>query len=566
MVARSAAVRWLGLALLLPLMFAAAGVSAQNGSVRAEVDARKIGVDDTVTLSISLEGEAAGLDAMLPALKNLRVLGGPSTSTQISFVNGSMSRQKVLSFVLKAEKTGPAEVGAVTVQGYPATSAITLDVVPGSIRPAPSADPFGRDPIGGRDPFDEIFGRAQRRRPETQGKLFVEASLSRPSAHVGEPILVTYFVYTQVSLSGVEFAAAPKYPGFWAEEIDRSKGDSTGENVVIQGEPFLRYPVLERLLFPTRAGLLEIPEARLRLVPAGGVFGVAAPIERSTKVLKVRAEPLPEGAPESGAVGSFKASAATDRTNIPLGDAFTFRFKVTGKGNLKWIDAAPKLEIDHARLFPPRVVSDLRTTRQGIEGSKTWEFVVVPEKEGVYAIPAIPFSFYDLESKSMRTEQTTSIQVSVSKDAASDSKEPVRSAGTGVSLRADLDRPAGNLAPAAGLLAACAVAAHVFFWRRRPRASQNPKARKHAIESSLRELKDGSLLNKGKERMATRIAEALEAVFGPRSEWPGDDFGDKLRGLADDLEFLRFAPQLGSYETKMKEVRDRAISMLETFR
>lgn len=555
-----------GFGLALPMMFVASMALAQNGAVRAEVDARRVGVDDSLTLSISLEGEAAGLDAVLPTLKNLRVLGGPSTSTQISFINGSMSRQKVLSFVLKAEKSGAAEVGAVTVEGYPPTAPITLDVVPGSVRPAPPTDPFGRDPFGGRDPFEEIFGRSQRRRPETQGKIFVEASLSRPRAHVGEPILVVYFVYTQVSLSGVEFADAPKYPGFWAEEVDRSKGDSSGENVVIQGEPFLKYPVLERLLFPTRAGTLEIPEARLRLIPAGGVFGVAASLERSTKALKVGAEPLPPGAPQNGAVGSFKASSTVDRTSIPLGEAFTFRFTVSGKGNLKWIDAPPQLEIDAARLFPPRVVSDLRTTRQGIEGSKTWEFVVVPEREAVYQIPSVSFPYYDPEAKTIRTEQTTPISVSVSKDASADSKEPIHSARAGVSLRADLDRPAGDLTPAVGLVAAASIAAHVFFGRRRPLASENPRARRHAIESALRELKDEGLLSKGKERMAARIAEAIETVFGPRSEWLSDDFGDRLRGLADDLEFLRFAPQLGSYDTKMKEVRDRAISMLETFR
>ena len=33
--------------------------------------------------------------------------------------------------------------------------------------------------------------------------------------------------------------------------------------------------------------------------------------------------------------------------------------------------------------------------------------------------------------------------------------------------------------------------------------------------------------------------------------------------LIEDLEFLRFAPQLGSYDAKLKEVRDRAVAILE---
>ena len=535
---------------------------AQNGSVRAEVDARRLGVEDVTTLSIVLDGDAAGLDAALPPLKNLRVVAGPSTSTQISFINGSMSRQKTLSFVLQAGKTGAAEVGSVSVQGYAPTAPITIEVVPGSIRPAQPQDPFGRDPFGGRDPFEEIFGRSQRRQPVNQGKLFVEATLSRPAARVGEPILVTYFVYTQISLSGVEFAEAPKYPGFWAEEIERGRNDS-GENTTISGEPYLRYPVLERLLFPTRPGLLEIPEARLRLVPAGGTFGVAAPIERNTKLLKVKVDPLPDGTPEGSAVGSYVVQAAADRTSIALGDALTFRFKVRGRGNLKWIDAAPDLAIPGARVFPPRAISDLKTTRAGVEGSKTWEFVIVPGHAGHFEIPSLPFSYFDLETQSTRTERTEAIPILVSSATSQISSDPQKAAAGPVSLRADLDAAPRDLSLVASVLAVFSLAGQAYVWRRRSSGPAIPRANKSTVIEALRELHDESLLRGTKERSATRITAALESVFGLRRQWPSDDLGDRLRSLADDLEFLRFAPQLGSYDTKLKEVRDRAISILE---
>jgi hypothetical protein len=530
--------------------------------VRAEVDARKIGVDDIATLSIILDGDAAGLDASLPPLKNLRVVAGPSTSTQISFVNGSMSRQKILSFVMRAEKPGPAEVGAVSVQGYSPTAPMSLEVVPGTIRPAQPQDPFGRDPFGGRDPFEEIFGRPRVRQPVKEGKLFVDAVLSRPAARVGEPVLVTYYVYTQISLSGVEFAEAPKYPGFWAEEIGRSRDDSSGENTTIQGESYLRYPVLERLLFPTKPGLLEIPEARLRLVPAGGTFGVAAPIERSTKVLRVKVDSLPNGIPEGIAVGSFDVQASADQTSITLGDALAFRFMVKGRGNLKWIEATPDLAIPGARVFPPRIISDLKTTRQGIEGSKTWEFVVVPERAGAFEIPSVSFSYFDPENQSMKSKQTAAIPMMVSAGPATQGESP-RNTTTPVSLRADLDQPQGDLSRPAAVLALVSLLAQAFAWRRRPSSRRGRGSNKAAAASALLELLDESVLNGTKERAAARIAGAVETAFGPRAEWPKDDTGDLLLSLAEDLEFLRFAPQLGSYDMKLKEVRDRAVAIIE---
>jgi hypothetical protein len=79
-------------------------------------------------------------------------------------------------------------------------------------------------------------------------------------------------------------------------------------------------------------------------------------------------------------------------------------------------------------------------------------------------------------------------------------------------------------------------------------------------------MQDASLLGATKERAAARMSGAIESVFGPRPEWPMDDSGDRLRSLADDLEFLRFAPQLGSYDAKLKEVRDRAVAILEGLR
>lgn len=553
-------------AFLLSLV-APARALAQAGSVRTEVDARKIGVDDAVTLSIVLDGDAASLDAGLPTMKNLRVVAGPSTSTQISFINGSMSRQKILSYVLRGEKPGPAEISAISIQGFAPTAAIPIEVVPGSIRPAQQQqDPFGRDPFGGRDPFEELFGRPQRRQPVSEGKLFVEAVASRATARVGEPILVTYYVYTQISLSGVEFADAPKYPGFWAEEIDRAAGDSTGTNVAVQGEPFLRYPVLERLLFPTRAGTLEIPEARLRLVPSGGVFGVAAPIERGTKALRLKIEPLPKEASDTAAVGTYNVEASTDRTSLALGDALTFRFKISGRGNLKWIDAAPKLEVPSARIFPPRVVTDLRTTRQGVEGSKTWEFVIVPEKEGDYEIPAIPFPFFDPQTQSLRTERTQAIPIAVVAAANAPVTPARRGSTSAVSLRAELDAPESDHSRLATALVLASLLTHVLAWRRRRTRDAGPVRNPAAVGDALREIRGQDLLDGTKERATLRIAHALESVFGPRAEWPSDDSGDRLRSLADDLDFLRFAPQLGSYDTKLREVRDRAIAILEALR
>ncbi len=141
-----------------------------------------------------------------------------------------------------------------------------------------------------------------------------------------------------------------------------------------------------------------------------------------------------------------------------------------------------------------------------------------------------------------------------------------RSAITSVSLRADLDSADRDLSPIAPALALVSLAVQAYAWRRRSSAPQGAGRNKAVVAAALRELQSESLLSGTKERSAARIAGTLESVFGPRALWQSDDSGDRLRSLADDLEFLRFAPQLGSYDTKLKEVRDRAAAILEALR
>ncbi|TMQ70014.1 MAG: protein BatD, partial [Candidatus Eisenbacteria bacterium] len=205
---------------LLAALLAVAGLAVPVGAadaVRSEVDARKVGVQDQVTLTITVEG--------------------PGVSTQMSWVNGQASQSRSWTYALQPIAVGHAEVGPVRVRfgaGEQVAPAIPIDVVAGSVAPAqppPSNDPFARDP------FADLLGR---RRPAAEPKLFVEAMASRSSVFVGEPILLTYYVYTQANLSGLQFADAPQYTGFWVEDLPAPQ-PPRAEQVAVDGVPYTRF-------------------------------------------------------------------------------------------------------------------------------------------------------------------------------------------------------------------------------------------------------------------------------------------------------------------------------------
>jgi hypothetical protein len=544
----------------------APAVPAAAFTVRSEVDARKVGVQDQVQLTITIEGADAPDGVDLPPLVNLDVVGGPMQSSQYSIVNGRMSQSRSYTYVLQPRAAGKAEVGAVRV-GDQAAPAIPIEVVAGSIRPParPRPGPFGTDPFG--DPFEEFFGRRRPRGPA--GKVLMEATASRTRLRVGEPLVVTYWIVTNVQPTDLQPKQAPQFPGFWAEDLERPPAG--GEPVTIEGERYVRLPMVRKLLFPTKAGTLTIPASTFRIGIAGtGFFDAGGVVERATKPLTVAVDPLPNAPGFTGAVGRFRTSATLDRASVPLGEAAMLRFRVEGTGNLKWIDRAPEVVARGAKVFPPQAKSDLRATTDGIAGSRTWEFVVVPETSGVVEVPALPFSWFDPSAGRVVTAQTKPLTLKV-EGGTGTLPVPVAAGGAaralgGLPLRADLDRrPVSALALTGRALAMGAVAVlllHAGLWgtgRLRPGSRGRGRAASpRSVRVALRELERAGREPMSKEQAASLVEKALHEAFGDIPEDEDGDAARTVRALLDDVRFVRYAPQLGEYGDKVHDLAERS--------
>jgi hypothetical protein len=556
-----------GLAALAALLPAAA--SAQF-TLRSEVDARKIGVQDQLQLTIAVEGSGAPDDIPLPALSNLDVVAGPYQSSQVSIVNGRMSQSRSLTYVLQPRAPGRAEIGAVQAGGQ-SSPAIAIEVVAGSIRPAepPRQDPLGRDPFG--DPLEEFFGR-RRGRPATP-RLLMEAVPSRSRLRVGEPLVLTYWLYTQTAVADLQFKEAPQFAGFWVEDLEREKAPPAGEPATVEGQSYRRFPVLRKLLFPTKAGTLVIPASRFKVgLARAGFFDAGGSVERATKPVSIEVEPLPDAPGFAGAVGRFRAAASLDRDVVPLGEAATLRFRVEGTGNLKWIDRGPELTVPGAKVFPPQAKSDLRTTPEGIVGSRTWEFVVVPETSGAVEIPPLAFSYFDpaagrvVSSEagplSLRVEGGT---VAAGVPAPASASAAARATGA-LPLRSDLDRTAGSMLSGSALVAIAGLALllHAGLWGAdRLRGGFLGSAGKgtasaRSVRAALRDLERASGEAMSKEQAASLVEKALDEAFGGIPDADDSERARTVRALLDDVRFVRYAPQLGDYSDKVRDLAARA--------
>ena len=583
----------LGVFLVIAALAGPGSAAEEDVRLSADVDAREVGVEEQVQLTISVSGRGlSGREQLtFPALKNLRLVGGPMQSDQLSIVNGVVSQGKTYTWVLQPVSAGKAEIGAVRIHlssgTEKTTEPIALTVVSDGARSRARAggagrlgqDPFsGADPFGA-DPFDGFFGRSRARGPAP--KIAAEVTASRRKVHVGEPLRLAYQVYTQTGLTAVDFTEEPKHAGFWAEDIGRPGAAARrGEAMTLDGERYVRFTVSEKLLFPMKSGQLAIPAARLRIgVARASFFDAGGSVERETKPLTIEVEPNPAATELSGAVGQFKASASLDKTSIALGEAATLRFTLAGHGNLRWIERGPAIELPNVKVYPPQLKDAIKVEASGMDGSRTWEYVLVPQTGGKLDLPPLALTYFDPAAERISRAETAALtlEVAPTPGAASARQSPATTAvnaPTGLALRADLESGATAAVrlETRGLIAVgvLVVLAHAMLWiggrggsASRARASGAPG--RTSVRAALAEIERARAKGTSKEQSALLIEKALADVFGPL-ESAGAVTGNAREQAAlevlNEVRFLRYAPQLGDYSDKIREVAERAAEVV----
>jgi hypothetical protein len=98
-------------------------------------------------------------------------------------------------------------------------------------------------------------------------------------------------------------------------------------------------------------------------------------------------------------------------TNLTAGDPITLRFRFTGKGTLDSL-ALPKFDWPDFKIYPP-TSAVTNTDALGLEGTKTFEQIIVPQSSAVKEIPAFNFSYFDPEKKKFQSVSHPAIGIAV---------------------------------------------------------------------------------------------------------------------------------------------------------
>lgn len=426
--------------------FLTASVTLQAQEMRVQAPSA-VGVGDQFGVSYTISGRADRIEP--PKTTNLTRIGGPSTSTShsVSFVNGhrESSSSTTYTYYYRADAEGTATLGEAScvVDGKRLTSnGVTIQVQKSSPRQQ-QQDPW--DDWG--DPFASMRQMQQQMRQQMTGgggqsrqqqkpvtidgnTLFAQAAVTNHQPYAGEQILVTYRVYTQVSLRQFTIDKLPGNKGFWAEDLSGNQRQVRQWEEEINGQRYMVAEIRRGALFAQQNGKLRIEPLDLdvlAMVPrqrTGSIFdlfndpffnmGQAVERHLRTKAIDVNVKPLPT-APDHfcGAVGQFTITSHCDNPSLRANEAITYRVTLKGKGNLMLVNAPDIAFPSNFEVYDPVVDDQINRSSDGVSGSRTFEWVLIPRSEGDFEIPATTLSYFDPQSGQYVEQQLDAVALHV---------------------------------------------------------------------------------------------------------------------------------------------------------
>ncbi|NND71845.1 MAG: protein BatD [Rhodothermales bacterium] len=402
---------------------------AQSVAVSASVSENTIGTEERLTYTIEVQGTSLpSITAPEPPQVTGLTLNSsfPSTSRNISIINGQMTQSIGYSWVYSPVREGRASIAATNVivaDETFTTEPIQISVVPQSQRPVrqrrpnPLTDPFG---LLDQDPADAP-------KPEISDRdIYIDARPNKRTVYQNEAVTIEYGLYFRsgIQLRQSRLADSWDAEGFWREDLD-VEARPVPQTIVRNG---IRYNmiVLKRVVvFPTRTGELQVDPLKIESeasVPVSSretFFSLRnryVPVELSSPAVKLNVRPLPDGAPDSftGAVGDFELDAFVDKTELEVGESLSLKATVTGSGNIATMEG-PVIDTPGVfERYDPQVDSRLNRSGSNVRGSKVFDFILVPRSNGKFEISPVEFTFFDTGSRSYRTLSSDPFSITVS--------------------------------------------------------------------------------------------------------------------------------------------------------
>ncbi len=398
----------------------AGAVAEKTRFVMSAPNAVETGQQFRLTFTLNERGSNLKLPPGLTS--NFDVLMGPSTgqSTRMQTINGKTTTEVTFSYtyILRAKKEGTFEIrpASIEVNGDVFESnSLKIQVVKAQSKPQQQTPQQGQ--------------QQQQESVDLGGdNLFVAVEMDKNNVYRGEQIIasVKLYVSPDIPVSGFDEVNLPTFEGFYTQDIEIPQQINFTREVF--NDRIYQVGVLKKtVLFPQQNGKITVEPFSMTLLVQqrvrqrsffddffSGMRTVRATVTSDPISVNVKDLP-PEPAHYYGGVGNFNISSELDNQEVTTNDAVTLKVTINGSGNIRLI-RNPELELPtDFEVYDPRATDNVRTSENGVSGTKTIEYLFQPRFEGEYTIPSIQFAYFNPGAGRYITKSTKEYTLSVEK-------------------------------------------------------------------------------------------------------------------------------------------------------
>ncbi len=328
-----------------------------------------------------------------------------SSSSETALINGNLSRSYTLTY---SYYYNPQRTGKFSIPGFRlrignrdySTQTLSVEVVDS---PSNQSQQFNTNPY--IDPYgSSFFGRNR-----TAGESLILAAPQSQSGYVGEPAVISYYLYTNQMVESFSTETEKDYEGYGKSSFEQPP-NLKYEQVTYKGERYQRALIKKLVLYPQVAGRLQVPTLT-GIVQFSGVYSFLNK-NISSQPLWLEVNALPGGKPAgyTGAVGNFTLSQTYSDDKVTQGEALVCTIKISGTGNFSQFTAPPFPPLAKFQISEPSLQDKLANP---VEGTRFIYFTILPSETGSFQIPGFNFSWFDTSAGKYRTFTGPSLELTV---------------------------------------------------------------------------------------------------------------------------------------------------------
>lgn len=351
-------------------LFSVLIVSGQVTLAISEVKEAKVNqnFELTVLLEISGENMAQETPLRMPDLSKFNIIGSASDQNTlvVDAKKGNVLNQTVFQLVLAPRQSGRVKFGSVLV------------TVNGKIYKTEPFDLYVRD-----------AEKSSVASVKTDNSVHLNLEIQDKVVYKNEPTLAVLRA-TSRDYGNLRNLKNIRYPD---QNNLNIKQVSTAKSEIETRSGMASQIVGTFVIYPTESGSIEVKPASASLANTRNSKRI------SSNKVNLKVKKLPAGMPINykNAVGKFKVDLISINSSdaLEMEKPISVTVQISGAGNFNTLHLPKIAESENYNFYPPKVTSVTNAGSEGLYGSITADYLIVPKKIGTIPIMLEDFSFFD---------------------------------------------------------------------------------------------------------------------------------------------------------------------------